>query len=312
MRNIFRNIIREPNKIAFGLTRLGLTKWMSDERYLKWVYKLSFGEKLDLENPQTFNEKLQWLKINDRDPLYVKLVDKYEVKKHVAEILGEEYVIPTLGVWDRFEDIDFDKLPDKFVLKCTHDSGGLAICRDRSKFNKKSARSKINSSLRTNFFWRGREWPYKNVPHRIIAEQYMEDRNGELNDYKFFCFDGKIDCVMVVTDREKHDAHFYYMSRDWKVLPYGRLTRSLPKDFTLPKPEHLEEMFDIAERLSKGFPCIRIDLYNVDGHIYFGEYTFYNQSGFEDGFDYESNKHLGDQIILYKIKNKDQKQEIKN
>ena len=201
MRNVFKDIIKEPNKIAFGLTNLGLTKWMSDERYLKWVYKLSFDKKLDLEDPQTFNEKLQWLKINDRRPLYVQLVDKYKVKKYVAEVLGEEYIIPTLGVWDRFEDIDFDKLPDQFVLKCTHDSGGLAICRDKSTFDKKAAEKKIKRSLKSNFFWRGREWPYKNVKPRIIAEQYMYDGSGDLADYKIHNFNGETKFILVCRDR---------------------------------------------------------------------------------------------------------------
>ncbi len=256
------------------------------------------GKKLNLKEPQTFNEKLQWLKLYDRRPEYTTMVDKYAVKEYVAEKIGAEHIIPTLGVWESFDDIDFDSLPEQFVLKCTHDSGGLVICRDKKTFDLEAARAKINKSLSTNYFVHGREWPYKNIPRKIICEQYVEDSNGELNDYKFFCFNGCVDCVMVVADRAKNDAKFYYMSEDWKVLPYGRLTRSLPPDFTLPKPENLDKMFEMVKELSVGFSHVRLDLYNVDGHIYFGEYTLYSQSGLEDGFDYASDKHLGDQLVL--------------
>ena len=277
---------------------LGLYNILSDKMFLKFIFRWKMKRNLDLDNPQTFNEKIQWLKINDRRPEYKIIVDKCAAKKVISEIIGEQYVIPTIGVYEKFSEINFEVLPDKFVLKCTHDSGGLVICKDKSTLNKAEAKNKINKSLRKNYYWHGREWPYKGVPHRILCEEYIEDSNGELNDYKFFCFDGLVDCVMVVADRQKDNAKFYYMSREWKVLPYGRLTRSLPDDFTLPKPEKLDEMFQIAEKLSKGFPHVRIDLYNVDGRILFGEYTLYSQSGLEDGFDYASDKHLGDLIVL--------------
>ena len=167
----------------------GFFKFMSDEAYLKFMYKLKMKRKLNLSDPQTFNEKLQWLKIYDRKPEYTTMVDKYEAKKYVADIIGEEYIIPTLGVWDRFEDIDFDELPDQFVLKCTHDSGGLVICRDKSKLDLKAAKKKINKSLKRNYYWIGREWPYKNVRPRIIAEKFMTDpTSDDLQDYKFFFF----------------------------------------------------------------------------------------------------------------------------
>ncbi len=275
-----------------------ISKCIPDKIYLQLLYFKYFHRLIDFKNPKTFNEKLQWLKLNDRNPEYTKLVDKYAVKQHIADTIGSEYVIPTLGVWERAEDIDFDRLPNRFVLKCTHDSGSVVICRDKENFDRNAAIEKLKKGLRRNGYWYGREWPYKNVPPKVIAEEFVEDSNGELNDYKFFCFDGLVDCVMVVADRQKNNAKFYYMSRDWKVLPYGRLTRSLPSDFTLPKPERLDEMFQIAEKLSKGFPHVRLDLYNVDGQIFFGEYTLYSQSGLEDGFDYASNKHLGDQLVL--------------
>ena len=287
MRNVFKDIIKEPNKIAFGLTNLGLTKWMSDERYLKWVYKLSFDKKLDLEDPQTFNEKLQWLKINDRRPLYVQLVDKYKVKKYVAEVLGEEYIIPTLGVWDRFEDIDFDKLPDQFVLKCTHDSGGLAICRDKSTFDKKAAEKKIKRSLKSNFFWRGREWPYKNVKPRIIAEQYMYDGSGDLADYKIHNFNGETKFILVCRDRYQNSGLTEdFFTEKWEHIPVKRPSHPNAKE-KIEKPQMLEKMIELSRELSKDIPFSRIDFYEIGGKIYFGEITFFPASGFA-GFEPES------------------------
>ena len=198
----FSNIIKEikePRQLFLKvLHRYPETfKWMDDETYLKFVYKIALGKKLDLNNPKTFNEKLQWLKLNDRKDVYTTMVDKYEAKKYVAERIGEEHIIPTLGVWNHFDEINFDALPEQFVLKCTHDSGGLVICTDKSKFDKVTACKKIEHSLKRNFYWFGREWPYKNVPARIIAEKYMSEANKDtvnaancgLRDYKLYCFD---------------------------------------------------------------------------------------------------------------------------
>ena len=175
-----------------------------DEEFVKKAFKLNLGYDLDLKNPKTYNEKLQWLKLYDRNPLYTTLVDKYEVKNYITEKIGYDYVIPTLGVWDKFDDIDFDALPNEFVLKTTHDSGGVVICKDKKVFNFKKAKQKIEKSLKTNYFYVHREWPYKNVKHRIIAEQYMVDESGyELKDYKFFCFDGKVKALFIAKDRQK-------------------------------------------------------------------------------------------------------------
>lgn len=276
-----------------------LLGFLPDKQYLQLYYFAKLKKICNLKEPKTFNEKLQWLKLYNRRSEYTVLVDKYRVRDYIKDNIGEEYLIPLLGVWDDPDEIDFDKLPEKFVLKCNHNSGlGICICKNNKKLDIEKTKHELKKGLAEDYYMTGREWPYKNVPRKIIAEQYMEDKNGELNDYKFFCFDGEVDCVMIVTDRAKGDAHYYYMSKDWTILPYGRLTRSLPKDFTLPKPEHLEEMFDIAHRLSQGFPHVRIDLYNVDGHIYFGEYTLYHQGGFEEGFDEASDLHLGSLIKL--------------
>ena len=257
------------------------------------------GKALDLKNPKTFNEKLQWLKLNDHNLNYIKLVDKYESKKIVAEIIGDQYIIPTLGVWNSFEEIDFAKLPKQFVLKCTHDSGSVVICKDKDNFPKNEAKEKIERALKSNYYWSGREWPYKKIPHRIIAEEYVEDSgNGELDDYKFFCFDGIVDNVMVVRGRAQGKPLFYHFDKDWKLCRFNRLTRSLPSDYHEEKPPFIDEMIVIAEKLSKGFPHVRIDLYEANGQIYFGEFTLYNQSGWETGFDDYSDGYLGSLIHL--------------
>lgn len=271
---------------------------LSDTVYLKCLYYFTFGKRLNLKEPKTFNEKLQWLKLNNRNPLYTMLVDKYEVKKYVADIIGEEYIIPTLGVWDRFDDIDFDALPNQFVLKCTHDSGGLVICHDKKSLDIKNAKSKIETSLNNNYYYWGREWPYKNVTKKIIAEKFIADKNGELVDYKFFCFNGYVDCVMVCIDRHINDAKFYFFDRDWNLKRLNIRGEKAPKDFTLYKPECMDEMFHIAEILSKDIPFVRVDLYELDGKIYFGELTFFPDSGFDANLLTKTDEYFGSLIDL--------------
>ena len=418
-------------------------KWMSDEAYLRFVYKIAMGKKLDLENPKTFNEKLQWLKLHNQKEVYTTIVDKYEAKKYVGKIIGSEYLIPTIGVWNNFDEIDFNTLPDQFVLKCTHDSGGLVVCRDKSRLDMDAARKKIEKSLSSNFYYMGREWPYKNVPHRIIAEQYMADdlrdyklfcfdgaprmtlvcserfteeglkedfydeawnhlnvqrpahgnailpiqrpkqyelmkklaaklsekmpfaridfyeinekvyfgeitfypasgfegfkpeewdlKLGEwiklptgggdrlnsddcsiiisnscynnketkaLVDYKFFCFDGVAESVMVCTERETGHPKFYFFDKEWNLKKYNIRGKEAPDGFTLPKPDCIDEMFAIAEKLSKGIPYVRVDLYCIDGLVYFGEMTFYPDSGFDANLLKESDAHWGEMLTL--------------
>ena len=276
---------------------------ISDKVYLRYLYKKHMGKRLNLSNPQTFNEKLQWLKLYNRKPEYTQMVDKYEVKKYVAEKIGEEYIIPTLGVWDKFEDINFDKLPNQFVLKCTHDSGGLIICKDKSIFDFEQAKKKIEKSLERNYFYVGREWPYKNVKPRILGEKYMEDtETRELRDYKFFCFDGYVDNVMIVTNRFKSGVEYYHFDKEWRLRKqYNRNCRTLPADFNIPKPLEMDYMFKLASKLSRGFPHIRIDFYLVNNKIYFGEFTFFNQSGFDTDLELEADLHMG---ALIKLPNK--------
>lgn len=412
-----------------------------DALYLKHKFRHVMGYPLNLAEPKTFNEKLQWLKLHDHRPEYTTMVDKYAAKQYVADRIGPEYIIPTLGVWEHFDEIDFDALPDQFVLKCTHDSGGLVICRDKSQLDMEAARAKIEQSLETNFYYMGREWPYKNVPPRVIAEQYMADdlrdfklfcfdgvprmtlvcserfsegglkedfydeawnhlnlkrpghRNailpierpkqyalmkrlagklsetipfsridfyeinervyfGEvtfypasgfegfapaswdselgtwltlpgggkteadgisftfaehfdskkkvkaLTDYKFFCFDGVADCVMVCTERETGDPKFYFFDKQWKLKRYNIRGKNAPEGFTLPRPDCMDEMFALAEELSRGIPYVRVDLYCIDGQVYFGELTFYPASGFDAKLLRESDEYWGELLKL--------------
>ena len=270
-----------------------------DETYLKIKYRSAFGEKLDLKNPETFNEKLQWLKLYDRKPIYSTMVDKYEVKKYVASIIGEEYIIPTLGVWNRFEDINFDDLPNQFVLKCTHDSGGVVICKDKSILDIDAARKKINKSLRTNYYLRSKEWPYKNVRPRIIAEQYMEDTlEQELSDYKIHSFNGVPKVILVCKDRFSDlGLTEDFFDQNWTHLEVCRKKHPNSSE-EIKRPKELDKMLGLAETLSRDVPFLRSDFYTIDDKVYFGELTFFPASGFE-GFKPEKfDKELGDWLVL--------------
>ena len=275
---------------------------MNDEKYLKIRYKLAFGQSLYLEHPQTFNEKLQWLKLYDRRPEYTMMVDKYKVREYIAEKLGEEYLIPLLGVWDNPDEIDFDALPNQFVLKCNHNSGlGMCICKDKSKLDIPKTKSELKKGLKQDYYLTGREWPYKNVPRKIICEKYMSDGTGDLRDYKFFCFDGNVDCVMVCFDRSSGDTKFYFFDRTWNLLRYNIRGKNAPENFTISKPSNIDEMFDIAEKISNGIPFSRIDLYSVSGRIYFGEITFFPDSGLDSNLLPETDMHWGEMINISKI-----------
>lgn len=288
-------------------------KYLPDKIALKIQYKNIFLKKLDLDNPKTFNEKLQWLKLYNRKPEYSKMVDKYEAKKYVASIIGEEYIIPTYGVWSSFDEIDFDELPSQFVLKCTHGSGDVVVVNDKKDFDIESARQKIEKSLKTNYYKIGREWPYKNVKPRVIAEKYMEDvdvstevkekntcKKG-LTDYKIFCFDGEARLMLIATDRfTSKELKFDYFDRDFNWLDFEWThirSKSKPQ-----KPPMLEEMFQLAEKLSKGFPHVRVDFYQVADKIYFGELTFFHAGGFEYFKPEEWDYKIGSWIDLSKVK----------
>lgn len=268
---------------------------MSDEEYLKKMFCACMGVPLNLDNPQTFNEKLQWLKLYDRKPEYTMMVDKYLVRDYIKEKLGEEYLIPLLGVWDKPEDIDFEKLPNQFVLKCNHNSGlGMYICKDKSKLTKKDIkkiRKDLAKGLAQDYYLSGREWPYKNVPRKIICEKYMVDSSTpNLYDYKFFCFNGLAKCYKVDFDRFiNHRAN--YFSKDGDLLKFGE--DACPPDFNkkLPLSKNIKKMEKFASQLSKSHPFLRVDFYDVNGQIYFGELTFYPASGFGQ-FIYDGNDEL--------------------
>ena len=252
---------------------------LPDSLYLRLKYFIRMKKMLNIKRPQTFNEKLQWLKLHDRNPEYTKMVDKYEVRKYIAEKIGEEHLIPLLGVWDSFEEIDFDKLPAQFVLKCTHDSGGLVVCKDKSKLNLELSRKKINKCLKTNYYWHAREWPYKNVKPRIIAEQLMKDGdNNFLPVYKFFCFSGVPKIIQTIQNDKQPNESIDYFDTDWKLL---NIRQNYPNsEAPMEKPEQLSKMLKIVECLSKGIKFVRVDLYSINNKVYFSEFTFYSDAGF--------------------------------
>ena len=288
------------SKMLKNIFYVTIGRLIPDKMYLKIMYKKRMGKKLDLKNPKTYNEKLQWLKLYDRKKVYTKLVDKYEVKKYVAKCIGEKYIIPTLGVWDKFDDIDFDKLPNQFVLKCTHDSGGVLICKDKSKLDIKKARRKFNLILKRNFYYAAREWPYKNVKPRIIAEKYVEDKKYmELRDYKFFCFSGNVEYMFIASNRQgEGDTYFDFFDKNFKHL---NIINGHPMNPKCPnKPVNFDKMITLAEKLAKDYPHVRIDFYEVNGKVYFGEVTFYHWSGLVPFEPEEWDLKIGDLITLPK------------
>jgi hypothetical protein len=278
-----------------------------DKLYLTLLFRCKMGYWIDWKNPKTFSEKLQWLKLYNRKPEYTTMVDKYAVKEYVAKIFGEEYIIPTLGVWDTPEEINWDELPNQFVLKTTHGGGstGVVICRDKVNFDKKAAEEKMSRSLKSCIYQSYREWPYKNVKRRIIAEQYMEDRESEdLIDYKFYCFNGEpIYCQVIRDRRSKETIDFYDV--DWNHMPFVGLNPIVKNGITqVVKPYNLENMLSICRELASQIPFVRVDLYSIQSKVYMGEITFYPASGMGVFTPQEWNYKLGKFISLPKIDNK--------
>lgn len=280
----------------------GFYNSLSDAQYLKRMYKARLGKNLNLDSPQTFNEKLQWLKLYDRKQEYTMMVDKYKVREYIAAQLGEELLIPLLGVWNDPDEIDFDKLPNQFVLKCNHNSGlGMCICKDKSKLDIEHVKAELRKGLLQDYYLTGREWPYKDVPRKIIAEKYMNDSNTpDLLDYKFMCFNGQVRCSFVCSDRFGKDGlKVTFFDRDWNVLPFER---HYPKcKDKIEKPSTYEKMVEYAERLSKGNPFVRVDFYEIDKKIYFGELTFFPGSGMEEFSPESADAELGSWIKLPEV-----------
>ncbi|ELC8380987.1 ATP-grasp fold amidoligase family protein [Clostridium perfringens] len=285
-----KKIINKLKKVLFDkdyrflfMSGFGLFNSMSDEEYLKRKYHALMGYELNLNNPQTFNEKLQWLKLYNRQPEYTMMVDKYLVRQYISDKLGEEYLIPIIGVWDNPDEIDFEKLPNKFVLKCNHNSGlGMCICKDKTKLNIRKVKKELKKGLKQDYYMAHREWPYKDVPRKIVAEKYMVEKNStELKDYKLMCFNGKVKCSFVCSDRFSDEGiKVTFFDINWNVMPFER---HYPKsDETITKPVNYEKMIEFAEILSKGIPFLRVDFYEIEGKLYFGELTFFPGSGFEE------------------------------
>lgn len=273
-------VIKEPKRLYIRLLKK-FSKFLNDEFYLKVLYQLRMNRKLNLSNPRTFNEKLQWLKLNYKPPILTIMADKYEAKVYVQSIIGDKYIIPTIGIWDKFEDINFKELPNSFVLKTTHDQGGVVICKDLSTFDINKANVKLNKHLKSNLFDISREWPYKNIHPRIIAEKFMEDRkSGGLKDYKFFCFNGEPKLLYVASGRQdkQNGLTFDYFDMDFNKLDITQAYEHSKNPIA--KPEMFDEMVYISKKLSEGLPHVRVDLYEISGKIYFGELTFFHHGGF--------------------------------
>lgn len=277
------SLLQEPLKCLLPLADRGYLDWMNDEMYLKLAYKAFTGRRLNLYSPKLFTEKLQWLKIYDRNEKYIDLVDKIKVKEYVSSKIGSTYVIPTIGVWDCANDIDIQKLPKQFVLKCNHDSGSVIICKNKSKFDIDDAKKRLTHNIRKNSYSWGREWPYKFVKRYIIAEEYLETKDSnsaDLIDYKFYCFNGKPIYCQVITNRSTSEGIDFY-DMNWVHQPFVGLTPNVKNSgIDILKPYNFEKMKDFSEILSEGMVFCRVDYYEVDKKMYFGEITLYPTAGF--------------------------------
>ena len=273
-------------------------KVIPDKLHLKIMFRYHMGKKLDFKNPKTYNEKLQWLKIYDRNPKYIELVDKFAVRKYISETIGEKYLIPLLGVYNSVEEIEWSKLPNKFVLKCTHGSTCNIICSDKKNLDISKAKIKLNKWIKRNWFWYGREWPYKDIRPKIICEKYMVDESGtELKDYKFFCFNGEPKAMFVATDRGI-DTRFDFFDIEFNHIPVMQHYKNATKHIN--KPIGFSEMVNLARKLSKGIPHVRVDFYDINGKVYFGELTLFHFSGFRKFEPDKYDKIFGDWLELPK------------
>ena len=293
MLQTLKKVIAKPEKIIYGLEQKGLLDWLSDKTYLRIIYRLIFKRKLHLEQPVSFTEKLTWYKLYWRNQLAQTCTDKYQVREYVTEKIGADYLIDCYGCWDSFDEIDFSKLPDQFVLKTTNGSANVVICMDKSTFDFEKAKKRLNIYSKRHFSSRTKEWNYYNLPNRIIAERLLigED-NASLNDYKFFCFHGKPEFLLVCTERDK-GLKLTFFDMDWNYIPVRCGYDSNPK---VQKPEHFAELVEVAKKLSENFPQVRVDLYDEGGKVYFGELTFYHYgvtTKFEpDEWDYTFGKYF--------------------
>lgn len=268
-----------------------------DKLYLKIIFRIKIGKKLNLKNPKTFNEKLQWLKLYDRNPEYTELADKYKVRNYVEKIIGEEYLIPLIGVYDKFDDIDFDKLPNQFVIKCNHDSGNVVICKDKKTFNFNEARKKINRAMKYNYFYTGREFQYKNIERKVIIEKYLNEIDLDTKDYKFFVFNGRFVYSFVCSERSEK-VKFTFFDKQGNFMDVRQGGSDYDKKVQLPK--NYKKMIKLAEKLAKGITQVRVDFYEINGKIFFGELTFFDGSGFDKFEPYIWDETIGNWLEISK------------
>lgn len=294
--------IRNPFKIFVSLTHRGWFEKMNDELYLRLLYRGVMGKALHLNPPVTYNEKVQWLKLHDKNPIYSQLCDKIAVRDFVRERIGDAYFTPIFGIWDDPDQIDFSTLPEQFVLKCTHDSGGVILCPNKAELDFDAVRASLKAWLKRDYSIAGREWPYHFVPRRVFAEALLPGTNGERpDDYKFYCFGGEVCFILFCTNRRKAHADYFYFDAELRPFRVNEITNTLPKDYRLPRPQHFEEMQEIARRLSAGFPHIRVDLFETPLGVRFGEMTLYDQSGLNDDFSDAGDREMGEALNLETI-----------
>ncbi len=308
---ILKNIIKNPRILFSYANALGLFKWLSDEAHIKLMWWVVIGTKLDLDNPRSFNEKLQWIKLYDRQEKYTMMADKYLVRNFIKEKIGEQYLVPLLGVWDKAEDIDFSELPNQFVLKCNHNSGtGMCFCHDKDKLNIAEVRSELTKGLAEQYYWSRREWVYKNIKPKIICEKFLIDHDPQntasaIVSYKFYCFNGEPKFLYTQIDDnssgKKGEALLTYRNLDWSEPEFSRPDHT-KVPFEIKKPDCLDEMIELSRKLAESIPFVRVDWFLVDGKIYFSEMTFYPGSGTSPFTPVEWENRMGDWITLPKKK----------
>ena len=295
---VLKNILSGKTGLFYLLGLKGFFKGMDDEKYLKRMYKSKFKIPLDLEHPKTYTAKLQWLKLHDRKDIYTVYADKVAVRDYIAEKLGEDYLVPIFGVYNNVDEIDWNLLPQRFVLKCSHGSGCNIICTDKSNLDVKNAKTKLTAWMNHSWFWFGREWAYKNITPRIICERFIESSQGETpNDYKFLCFNGEPRLMQLHMNRYKSNYTMDYYDMNWNKTEISKRGTAVSEE-SAPKLKNFERMKEIARFLAKDTYFSRIDFYDVDGKIYFGEITFFPTSGFSPFDNYEDDLMMGNYICL--------------
>lgn len=288
--------IKNPRLVLMAFLNLKIFRLLSDSAYLKLRYFITLGEKLNLKNPKTFNEKLQWLKINDRKAIYTTMADKYSARQFIQNKYGKEYLIPLLGIWNKFDEIDFEKLPNQFVIKCTHDSASTYICKDKSKLNIKKLKKHCNKHLKKSYYYYAREWPYKNITPRIICEKYMINKNKKRGiEYKLICIQGKVQIIYArVNNEPPKGTTLNFFDTNWNELPLKLGFDSTSE--VIKKPVNLSKMIEIAEEISKDIIFIRVDFYEIDNKLYIGELTFYPHAGWLN-IDYDETTRALDELL---------------